>query len=417
EHEDATTAPWNPLNWFIPKINDIPYNPDTDLGTCEIAARHGYPCEAHVVITEDGYLLTMHRIPCGRIGCERIGKRGSGQPVFLQHGLLSSSADWLLSGPDKALAFILADSGYDLWLGNARGNTYSKRHISLRHQDREFWDFSFHEMAKYDLPSEINYIYKIKGIENYSANNASDYPYNLVYVGHSMGTTMLFAMLDIRPEFNTKIRAVMALAPVAYMTKVKSPIRLLAPFSKDVEMIIKFFGANEFLPQNKILQFLAKYGCELTEAEKYICENTVFVLCGFDKAQYNETLMPVIFGHTPAGTSTKTVVHYAQEIHEKGNFQYFDYGTKENLVRYGQEHPPQYHLQNISTPIALFYAQNDWLAGPEDVSLLFDKLHRSTIGMFKVPFDSFNHVDFIWGKDAPTLVYSKMLEVMSRFHD
>lgn len=26
--------------------------------------------------------------------------------------------------------------------------------------------------------------------------------------------------------------------------------------------------------------------------------------------------MPVIFGHTPAGTSTKTVVHYAQEIHE-----------------------------------------------------------------------------------------------------
>lgn len=70
---------------------------------CEIAARHGYPCEAHVVITEDGYLLTIHRIPCGRIGCEHVGKRGSGQPVFLQHGLLSSSADWLLSGPEKAL--------------------------------------------------------------------------------------------------------------------------------------------------------------------------------------------------------------------------------------------------------------------------------------------------------------------------
>lgn len=53
-------------------------------------------------------------------------------------------------------------------------------------------------------------------------------------------------------------------------------------------MIIKFFGANEFLPQNKVLQFLSKYGCELTDAERYICENTVFVLCGFDKAQYNE---------------------------------------------------------------------------------------------------------------------------------
>lgn len=60
-------------------------------------------------------------------------------------------------------------------------------------------------------------------------------------------------------------------------------------------MIIKFFGANEFLPQNKILQFLAKYGCELTEAERYICENTVFVLCGFDKAQYNEVRISLLF--------------------------------------------------------------------------------------------------------------------------
>lgn len=36
EHEDTTPAPWNPLNWFIPKINDIPYNPDTDLGTVSL---------------------------------------------------------------------------------------------------------------------------------------------------------------------------------------------------------------------------------------------------------------------------------------------------------------------------------------------------------------------------------------------
>lgn len=78
------------------------------------------------------------------------------------------------------------------------------------------------------------------GIENYSANNASDYPHNLVYVGHSMGTTMVFAMLALRPEYNSKIRAVMALAPVAYMSKVKSPIRLLAPFSKDVEVFLNF---------------------------------------------------------------------------------------------------------------------------------------------------------------------------------
>lgn len=51
-----------------------------------------------------------------------------------------------------------------------------------------------------------------------------------------MGSTMAFAMLSLRPEYNVKIQAGIALAPVAYMSKVKSPIRLLAPFSKDIQV-------------------------------------------------------------------------------------------------------------------------------------------------------------------------------------
>lgn len=58
---------------------------------------------------------------------------------------------------------MLADAGYDVWFGNARGNTYSKRHISLKPDDAKYWDFSWHEMAFYDVPAEIDYIYKIKG--------------------------------------------------------------------------------------------------------------------------------------------------------------------------------------------------------------------------------------------------------------
>ena len=36
--------------------------------------------------------------------------------VLLQHGLLQCSAVWVDNGPLQALAFILADAGFDVWL-------------------------------------------------------------------------------------------------------------------------------------------------------------------------------------------------------------------------------------------------------------------------------------------------------------
>lgn len=34
----------------------------------QIIANRGYPAETHTVVTPDGYILTLHRIPRGRIG-------------------------------------------------------------------------------------------------------------------------------------------------------------------------------------------------------------------------------------------------------------------------------------------------------------------------------------------------------------
>ena len=61
---------------------------------------NGYICEEHKVITEDNYVLTMHRIPRRRN--ESLDATGPRTPIFLQHGLLSSSASWVLNTPHKA---------------------------------------------------------------------------------------------------------------------------------------------------------------------------------------------------------------------------------------------------------------------------------------------------------------------------
>jgi lysosomal acid lipase/cholesteryl ester hydrolase len=63
-------------------------------------ARNGYPAESHLVTTDDGYILTVHRIPPrGAIGNDK------GSPILLQHGLLASSADWLVTEAGRGLGY------------------------------------------------------------------------------------------------------------------------------------------------------------------------------------------------------------------------------------------------------------------------------------------------------------------------
>jgi lysosomal acid lipase/cholesteryl ester hydrolase len=51
-----------------------------------------------------------------------------------------------------------------------------------------------------------------------------------------MGTIVFWIAMSHYPEYNQKIRLMSALAPVAYIKHIKSPVRLLAPFASEAEV-------------------------------------------------------------------------------------------------------------------------------------------------------------------------------------
>lgn len=364
---------------------------DVNLNITQLIKKYGYQTEQHVTHTEDGYILTMFRIP------------QNGPTVFLMHGLLCSADDWVTPGTESGLAYLLAKDGYDVWMGNARGNKYSRRHIRLSpDKDRKtFWNFSWDEIGRFDLPAMIDYVLRV-------VNQPT-----LKYVGFSQGTTSFFVMASERPDYNDKISLMVALSPVVWMAHVKSPVlRLIAPMNPHLYDLLNFIGIHEFLPSNNLIRTIERKLCGNMILSQLICSHILFLLCGFNYKQINVTNLPVIFAHLPSGASTKQLVHYGQEI-VSGEFQNFDYGAKKNMQMYNSKVPPKYHLERVTSPVALFYSTQDWLSNITDINVL-RKILPNVIDAYLVPDKKFNHVDFIYAKDLKTLIFSRLSELLCK---
>lgn len=110
-------------------------------------------------------------------------------------------------------------------MGNARGNTYSRKHVELNSNEDKFWDFSWHEMGLYDLPANIDYVLNVTGLKK------------LFYIGHSQGTTIFYVMCSTRPEYNKKIQMMISFAPSAFMSHMTSPLlRIFATRYKEISV-------------------------------------------------------------------------------------------------------------------------------------------------------------------------------------
>lgn len=354
----------------------------------------GYTAEHHNIISEDGYLISVYRIP------------GDGLPIILQHGLMMASDSWVIQGPRYDLAFMLADNGRDVWIPDTRGNVYSRSHLKLSSKQPKFWNFSFHETGYYDLPAIVNYILQL------TKSNQLD------FVGHSLGGLAPLLMCATKPEMNTKLRSIFALAPaVFYNTTFDTYIEsVLFTFSPYMRYLNSKFGVYEFFPRSEAGFRFLRLICSKKESTLYsICLRFMKIVLGVSIERPHDKTWLEYALVSATGVSYKNFVHLEQ-IMRSGRLTYFNYGSKRNQKLYGTKYPPEYDLSLVTVPVVLIYGDGDTYVYSEDVNLLSKKL-PNVIANYRIDRNriDFNHNDFVWGNEAKPFVYDFIFDVLNYF--
>ncbi|XP_032738926.1 lipase member J [Lontra canadensis] len=366
-------------------------NPEVNMNISQIISYWGYPDEVYDIVTEDGYILGLYRIPYGKTNSDSSAQR---LVVYLQHGLFTSASSWISNLPNNSLGFILADAGYDVWMGNSRGTTWSRKHKYLKTNSKEFWAFSFDEMAKYDLPASIDFIVKHTGQEE------------IFYIGHSQGTTIAFITFSTIPQIAERIKIFFALAPVFSIKYSKSPLIKLAYKWRSV--LKAFLGNKDFLPNTSFKRFVGSKLCPLKIIGK-ICREILFMIYGYDQENLNMSRVDVYLSHNPAGTSVQNMLHWSQVFHSS-HLRAFDWGSPVlNLVHFNQSTSPFYDVRNMNVLTATWNGGNDLLADPQDVKNLLSEI---TNPIYHKTISFYNHIDFLFGLDAYQQVYREIIDII-----
>lgn len=375
-----------------PALDDVVNHVSNAPGFVEICQFFGYEAEEHIVKTSDGYLLGIHRIGGPKGSNWRVNSSEKPRPVvYLHHGLLMNSEIWVANvDPTKCLPFLLAEMGYDVWLGNNRGNKYSKKHVSHHPSTAAFWNFSMDDFALYDIPDTIEYILYIVNQKN------------LAYIGFSQGSAQAFATLSINPALNKKVRLFIALAPAMAPPGLRNNI-VDSLMRASPSLIYLFFGRKAILKSTAFWQSIM-YPPLFVRTIDYAL-SFLFNWKG-ENITYPQKL--AAYSHLYSYTSVKSVVHWFQIIRSR-RFHMFDdeFESPFSKDRYFYR-VASFPTQNIITPILLIYGKIDSLV---DIDIMLAELPPGTK---HVGIENHEHLDMIWGDDVDTLIYPYVFSALTQ---
>ncbi|KAH7280236.1 hypothetical protein KP509_37G057400 [Ceratopteris richardii] len=388
---------------------------NTDARSCEdVITDLGYPYEAIRVVTEDGYVLLLERIP----------RSESRKVVYLQHGVLDSSLGWVSNGVVGSQAFAAHDQGYDVFLGNFRGLA-SQEHVDKNISSRRYWDYSVNEHGTRDIPAMIEKIHAIKSkelgplIASDESGSVAEQPYKLCAVAHSLGGAGLIMYVVTRRLENKPhhLSRLILLSPagfhkdapiffdlVQYLLPAVAPI--LAPLMPGFYIKTRIFRGLF----NKLARDFQNYPA-LGGLVQTLCS----YLLGGDSSNWVEALGQTHYNvYDMPGLSLRVVMHMAQ-MRRADRFQMYDFGSKgANMRVYGIPYPLDIgkHYGLIDIPVDIVAGRKDKLIPRSNVRRHYQLLRDCGCTVSYSEFE-YAHLDFTFAHREELLAYvmSKLLLV------
>ena len=218
----------------------------------------------------------------------------------------------------------------------------------------------------------------------------------------------------MNPDLGKHFKAFIALAPVLFLSDMHTALIDTVQTLDLITLGYQYFGSVLLLPD--VVGYLAR---PFVKAFPNIFLAFVNAICGFDEDTHMElSHMPIMFNNDVGGTSMKDLLHLMQFI-KSGKVQYFDYGTHSlNMREYGQKTPPEYDLSQLKhslerVPMLLFTGTTDYMISDENFRKLLDVLGFSEGNTIKhVNIEDYNHVDYMWAKDADFFVNSEVRQFL-----
>ncbi|XP_071731520.1 uncharacterized protein [Rutidosis leptorrhynchoides] len=384
---------------------------NTDARTCQdVITELGYPYEAINVVTADGYVLLLERIP----------RRDAKKAVYLQHGVFDSSMGWVSNGVVGSPAFAAFDQGYDVFLGNFRG-LVSREHINKNISSREYWRYSINEHGIEDIPAMIEKIHEVKTSELKSVperdteETNTEQPYKLCAICHSLGGAAILMYIITRriEEKPHRLSRLILLSPAGFHHDSTFLLAALENFLLWFAPILQPLVPGFYIPTRFFRMLVNKLARDFYNypAVGGVVQTLIGYLLGGDNSNWVGVLgLPHYNMNDMPGVSFGIALHLAQMKHAR-KFRMFDYGSPSaNMQIYGSPEPldlgEYYGL--IDIPVDVVAGKKDRVIRPSMVRKHYRLMRDAGVEATYNEFE-YAHLDFTFSHREELLRY-----VMSR---